>query len=113
MNRFILWANDSPLAARDNVVEAISREIFAAISESEEDSCYLNDVVAYVRCLTGVIREVGGGYQAFDNLENWFRRTLSVFDAMPADAFKDQSERSADREFLNSVFQDLIELNEK
>ena len=56
--RLILWANDSPLNAVDGVCEAVVEDIERCLNEAEEDSCFVNDVVAYVRCLTGVY--VGG-----------------------------------------------------
>ncbi len=61
--RLVLWANDSPRNAVDGVCEVVVEDIERYLSEAEEDSCFVNDLVAYVRCLTGVYDWAGGEYQ--------------------------------------------------
>ena len=105
--RLILWANDSPLNAVDGVCEAVVEDIERCLNEAEEDSCFVNDVVAYVRCLTGVYDWAGAGCDECERLESWRARAIKVITEMPSTKFEDEDERNADMKFVNEVFDDL------
>ena len=105
--RLILWAGDGPLDARDRVVGSIESMIDEALREAEEDTCWLNELMAYFHCLNGVLREAGGERLIFDRVAEWRKRTLKAFDAM---ASRSPSEIRDDRSFIISVFDDLDEL---
>jgi hypothetical protein len=102
----ILWAGDGPLNARDGIIEDIEKQIDESLKEAEADPAFLNYTVAYLRCLTGVLREVGGEQLVFERIPEWRRRTLHVYDAK-----KHLPEKAeTDREFLTSVFEELTKL---
>jgi len=111
--RLILWANDSPLNAVDSVCDSIVSEIETHLSEAEEDSCFVNDVVAYVRCLSGVYDWVGGAFVEIEVLQSWRKRSTKVIKQMPDSMFENDAERSADLEFVNEVFDDLRRVVER
>ncbi len=105
--RLILWAGDGPLNARDQVVGDIETHIEEALREAEEDTCWLNDLIAYLRCLNGVLREAGGEHLISERVAEWRQRALAAFDSMQSltpDEIRD------DRAFIVSVFDDLDEL---
>ncbi|MGI9516295.1 MAG: hypothetical protein ACR2NP_04555 [Pirellulaceae bacterium] len=105
--RLILWANDSPLAAVDSVCDSITKELESYLNDAEEDSCFINDVVAYVRCLTGVYDWAGGPLVEINVLDSWQNRAIAVLEKMPDSLFKDEGKRAADIEFVKQVFDDL------
>jgi hypothetical protein len=105
--RLVLWANDSPRNAVDDVCESVVADIERYLTEAEEDSCFVNDVLAYVRCLTGIYDWAGGAYVEYERLEHWRNRAVSVVKQMPAAMFDDEEERIADVTFINEVFDDL------
>ena len=105
--RLVLWANDSPRNSVDYICEQIVTELKANLTESKEDSCFINDVVAYVRCLTGVYDWAGGAYVELEELESWRQTALTVIEEMADSYFKSNSERTDDISFVNEVFDDL------
>ena len=105
--RFILWAGDGPLDAVDNVVEHLETQIDEALREAEEDTCWLNELMAYFRCLNVVLREVGGEQLVSDRVVEWRQRTLAAYDGIPSLTPEDLRD---DRSFIISVFDDLDEL---
>lgn len=93
--------------ARDHVVETIVEEVERYLKEAEEDQCFLNDTVAYLRCLTGVCDWAGGSVEV-EQMENWHSRANAVIRAMPESMYPDgDAERQADLEFISEVFDDL------
>ena len=106
--RLILWAGDGPLNARDEVVEFIIEKIDFALNEAENDSCWLNELIAYVCCLNGILRETEGGHLVAGRVQGWHRRTVSVFDAIPNQTEKELREN---RPFIAGVFEDLEKLS--
>jgi len=107
--RLILWAGDGPLNARDEVVLDIIDKIEFALNEAEKvDTCWLNELIAFVRCLNGVLREPGGGHDTVGRIDGWEQCTLAVFDGLP---HVTERERQNDRPFIQSIFADLRELS--
>ena len=105
--RLVLWANDSPRNSVDLVCETIVTEIERHLDEAEEDSCFVNDVVAYIRCLSGVYDWAGGGFIELEVLESWRTRAVTVVEQMAGSYFENESERADDLAFVNEVFSDL------
>jgi hypothetical protein len=106
--RFVLWAGDGPLNARDEVVDFITKMIDLSLDQAEKvDACWLNELIGYLRCLGGVLRETGGDHLIANRIDGWKRRALAVFDAMPNQT---QTEIRDDRAFIASVFDDLFGL---
>ena len=108
--RLILWANDSPLHAMESVNEHLIAEIEAHLREAEEDSCFLNDVIAYLRCLTGVCDWAGSACVQRPMVESWRKSSMDIFDRMPDSQFDSQAERTEDRQFIAEVFEDLVKI---
>lgn len=105
--RLILWAGDGPLGAVNDVVGCIEDMIDGALRQAEEDTCWLNELMAYLRCLNAVLREAGGEPLITDRVAEWRRRTLAAYDGIPR---LTPEEIRADRCFIVSVFDDLDEL---
>jgi hypothetical protein len=105
--RLILWSGDGPLNARDQVVGYIETMIDEALREVEQDTCWLNELMAYFRCLNGVLREAGGEHLVSQRVTEWRERALAAFDAIPR---LTPHEIRDDRSFIVSVFDDLDEL---
>ena len=105
--RLVLWSGDSPRNSVDSVCESIITELKAYLNDSEDDSCFVNDVIAYVRCLTGVYDWAGGAYVELEELESWRKRTTTVIEGMPESYFQSEPDRKADLNFANEVFDDL------
>jgi hypothetical protein len=102
--RLILWAGDGPLNARDEIVGYIMTRIDEALQETEEDTSSLNDLMAYFRCLNGVLREAGGQHLISDRVAGWRHRTLAAYDSirsLTSDEVRDE------RPFIVSVLDDL------
>ena len=105
--RLVLWASDSPRNAVDSVCESVIEDIECYLKQSEDDSCFVNDVVAFVRCLTGVYDWAGGAYLEYEKLESWRKRAINVIKQMPSTMFDNDDERDDDMKFVNDVFDDL------
>ena len=74
--RLILWVGDGPLNARDQVIDYIETIIDEALRQAEEgDTALLNELMAYFRCLIGVLREAGGELLVSRRIGEWQQRT--------------------------------------
>ena len=103
--RFMLWTGDGPFNASDEVIDFISGRIDLILKEAENgDPSLLNELIGYLHCLNGVLRETGGHALIIPEIENWRRRTLAVFDAIPNQTPQEIQE---DRPFIISIFDDL------
>lgn len=107
--RLILWAGDGPLDARDRIIGHIETIIDETLREAEEDACWLNELIAYLRCLAGVIRDTGGEHLISERVSEWRQRTFAVFDAI---SNRTPDEIRDDRSFIGSVFDDLDALTD-
>lgn len=76
--RLILWAGDGPLEAQADVLGYIETKIDEALQEAEEDTCWLNELMAYFRCLNGILRETGGQHLISERVLEWRKRTLAA-----------------------------------
>ena len=105
--RLVLWASDSPRNAVDSICETIKIEINANLKDAVEDSSFVNQVVAYVRCLTGVYDWAGGAYVEYETVEDWRNKVLTAIGSMPNNSHYNDAERTQDKMFVNEVFDDL------
>ena len=106
MQRLALWSGSGPLNARDQVVDTITTHIDDFLKEAAEDPSFLNLVMAYLRCLVGVLREAGGGHLVIRDVPGWQQRVLTAFEAAQYGA-DEAGERQADREFILVTFHEL------
>ncbi|MHA3772024.1 hypothetical protein ACXR0O_10855 [Verrucomicrobiota bacterium sgz303538] len=108
-SRFILWPNDSALDAVDRVARDISDHIDASIAECDEsDTCWLNDVIAYMCCLSAVGNAFGGLTCQYDKIEAWRTQVLQVFEWAWARDQKTE-EYFDERKYICSVLNSLFE----
>ena len=107
--RFILWPNDSALNARDQVAAEIASHIDEAIAECDEsDTCWLNDTIAYMCCLSAVGNTYSGLTGAYSRIEEWRKKVLEIYEWSWARQVK-TDEYFKDREFIYSVLNSLFE----
>jgi hypothetical protein len=108
--RLLLWAGDGGLNARDDVMQFIADRIESTLHEASIDPCYLNELMAYFRCMIGIVKETGGDHLVEGQVENWRDRTIGIYDQMPN---LTADEIARDRPFLVGTFNDLLELTRK
>ena len=113
--RFTLWPNDSALNAVDRVASEISSYIDEAIAECDEsDCCWLNDIIAYMCCLSAVAHSCSGLTGQYSKVEAWRTKVLQIFEwAWVRDeegqAYKETQKYLDERNYVASVVNSLFE----
>jgi hypothetical protein len=107
--RFILWPNDSALNAVDDVSGFIANQIDETIADCDEsDSSSLNEVVAYMCCLSAVANSFSGLTSQYARVENWRAKVLEIFDWSWASDQKNE-QYFEERRYVCSVLNSLFE----
>lgn len=113
--RFTLWPNDSALNAVDQVASEIGAHIDEAIAECDEsDCCWLNEVIAYMCCLSAVAHNCSGLTGQYSRVEAWRTKVLQIFEwawarDKKAQPYQETKEYLEEKEYVGSVLNSLFE----
>lgn len=112
-DRFILWPNDSALEACDDVAAFLFGRIEEALADCDEsDSSRLNEVVAYMCCLSAVGHHCSGLTSDYAKAEELRTKVLQVFEWAWSRGQRGE-EYSGERTFVCAVLNSLFEVVDK
>jgi hypothetical protein len=113
--RFTLWPNDSALNAVDRVSAEICSHIDDAIDDCDQsDCCSLNDIIAYMCCLSAVASSYSGLTAQYSRVETWRTKVLQIFEwAWTLDQGHQEYQKKQayleEKEYVYSVLNSLFE----
>src|SRR5689334_3168000 len=107
--RFILWPGDGPLDAVDDVAALIQSRLDEAILQCDEtDTSWLNDVVAYMCCLSAVGHAYGGLTGEYSTMETLRTKVLEIHERSWSSHEKTQKYEE-ERTYIEAVINSLFE----
>ena len=107
--RFVLWAGDGPLNAVDEVADSIATRIDEAIQDCDEaDTSRLNEIIAYMCCLSAVAHTYSGLTSQYTTVEQWREKTLQIFEWSWSSQQK-TAEYAAEQAYVSEVLNSLFE----
>ena len=107
--RFVLWAGDGPLNAVDEVADFIAGRIDESIRQCDKtDTCWLNDLVAYMCCLSAMANTYSGLTSRYSQVEAWRTKVLEIYEWGWVSQEKTE-EYFTDKAYISAVINSLFE----